>query len=87
MASQLGQTPAPPQVRVNAYCSLRYNSLCNTHWGLARAYSVIMDHAHTMRLNNHDPERDLLNWLSKPHTDPDLTKACKEVLEIIGAAP
>jgi hypothetical protein len=79
MPTQLGS--------INDFCSRRYNALHEGHSGLARAYSVIMDHVHTMRLNNHDPERDLLNWLSKPHTDPDLTKACKEVLQHIGAAP
>jgi len=33
-----------------------------------------------------DTERDVLDFLSKPHSNPDLVRACKEVLEYIGTA-
>jgi hypothetical protein len=48
---------------------------------------VRVNQANDLRLSSADPERDLLDWLSKPHSNPDLVKANKEVLEQIGDAP
>jgi len=39
------------------------------------------------QLSRPDPERDLLDFLSKPYSHPDLTKARKEVLKQIGTEP
>ncbi len=48
---------------------------------------VRVNTANDLQLAARDPGRDLLDFLSKPHSDPDLVKTCKEVLECIGAAP
>jgi len=40
-----------------------------------------------LRLNSLDAERDLLDRMSKPHSDPQRVRACKEVLAQIGTEP
>jgi hypothetical protein len=71
--------------RIVAFAAGRYNSLRDTpHHNLAKAYSAILALARELPISSADPERDLLDWLSKAHSDPDLVKACKEVLENIG---
>jgi hypothetical protein len=74
--------------RIVAFCAGRYNALQGTpRHNLALAYSAILAQARDLALSSADPERDLLDYLSKPHADADLTKACKEVLEHIGTPP
>jgi len=48
---------------------------------------VRVNRAIDLKLSSADPERDLLDYLSRPHADHDLVRACKEVLEHLGAEP
>jgi hypothetical protein len=68
------------------FCAGRYNANRHSRPGLAKAFLAILNRASDLRLFRVDPERDLLEWLSKPHTDPDLAKAGKEVHEHVGSA-
>lgn len=70
--------------QIIAFCSSRYNENSDTHPGWAKAYLAIMNRIKDLQWSNPDHERDLLDFLSKPHADPDLAKACTEVLEHIG---
>jgi hypothetical protein len=50
--------------------------------------STMRGSAGTARLIGYllQPESDVLDFLGKPHSDPDMVKACREVLEYIGNA-
>jgi hypothetical protein len=48
---------------------------------------AILEQVLNLPLTSAAPERDLLDWLSKPHADSDLLRACKAVLEHAGAPP
>jgi hypothetical protein len=78
MADQLQQ--------IVAFCSRRYNENRATRPDLAKAHLVIINRANDVILSTYD-FGDLLDFLSKAHSDPDLVKACKEVLEHGGAEP
>jgi hypothetical protein len=74
--------------RVIAYCAGRYNALQGTpRHNLALAYSAILALARDLPTASADPERDMLDYLSAPHSNADLARACKEVLERVGDAP
>ncbi len=76
----------PDQIQqIIAFCSKRYNASRNSRPGLAKAHLAIINKANDVKLNTYNVA-DLLDWLSKPHADPDLVKACKEVLEHLGSA-
>ncbi len=70
--------------QITAFCAKRYNENRATRPALAKAHMAIINTAHDLRLSALDPERDMLDFLSKPHSDLELVKACKEVLEHIG---
>jgi hypothetical protein len=73
--------------RVVAFSAGRYNALRDTpRHSLALAYSAILALARDLPTSSADPERDMLDYLSKPHTNPDLARACKEVLGQLGSA-
>lgn len=78
MADQLKQ--------VIAFCSRRFNENRDTRPGLAKAHLAIINCANDVMLTTYN-FGDLLDFLSKPQTDPDLARACKEVLEHVGTAP
>jgi hypothetical protein len=80
--------------RIVAFRAIRHNALRGTHltvvqvWcrctprhNLARAYLTIVNQMREFELSSADTERDRLDWLSNPHSYPDLAQACKEVLE------
>ena len=48
---------------------------------------AILDRVRNLPLESADPERDLLDWLGKPHSEPDVAKACQLVLEQLGGVP
>jgi hypothetical protein len=73
--------------QVTSFCAVRYNASRATRPKLARAFLGILNRVHDLLLSSADPERDLLDFLSKPHRDPDLVRACKEVFEHLGSAP
>ncbi len=70
---------------VIAFCSRRYNENRDTRHSVAKAHLETMNRIKDLQLSSADPKRDLLDLLRKPHSVPDLVKACKEVLEQIGA--
>jgi hypothetical protein len=72
--------------QIVAFCSKRYNENRDARPVLAKAYLAIINRANDVMLSTGIPG-DLLDFLSKPHTDPDLVRASKEVLEHIGTAP
>ena len=76
---------ADPLKQILAFCSKRYNENRDTRPGLAKAHLAIINRANDVTLST-GQAGDLLDFLSKPQKDPDLVKACKEVLEHIGAA-
>jgi hypothetical protein len=77
----------PTQIRqITTFSAQRYSENRDTRPKVARAYMVIINQAHAMMLTTADVA-DLLDFLSKPHIDPDLAKTCKEVLEHIGTTP
>jgi hypothetical protein len=60
----------------------RYNALRRTPGrNFANAYAEILVKARYATLDRAGPKRAVLDWLSKSHSDLDLAKACKEVLE------
>jgi hypothetical protein len=69
------------------FCVGRYNANRHVRSGLAKAFMAILSQASDLRLYRADPERELLDWMSKPKTDLDLARACKEVCEHIGTVP
>jgi hypothetical protein len=74
--------------RIVAFSAGRYNALRDTpRHSLALAYSAILALARYLPLSSADPEREMLDYLSKPHTNADLARACKEVLGNIGTTP
>ena len=75
MADQLQQ--------IIAFCSRRYNENHDTRPGLAQAHLAIITRANDVMLST-GIAGDLLVFLSKPHTGPDLASACKEALEQLG---
>ncbi len=77
MADQLKQ--------VIAFCSKRYNGNRDTRPGLAKAHLAIINRANDVMLSTYNVGA-LLDFLSKPQPDPDLARACKEVLEHVGSA-
>jgi hypothetical protein len=72
--------------QIIAFCSKRYNENRDTPPGLAKAHLAIINRANDVMLTTYN-FGDLLDFLSKPHSDPDLAQATKEVLEHIGTAP
>jgi hypothetical protein len=73
--------------QIMAFFAVRYYQDLAARPILAQAYLAIINQARALQLSSPDPERDLLAFLSKPPTDPDLARARKEVLEHIGSAP
>jgi hypothetical protein len=70
-----------------AFCAGRYSVLRDgSAHALALGYLAILNRAREFRHSSADPERDLLDWLSKPHSEANLDKACKEVRERCEAA-
>ena len=53
---------------------------------LAKAHLAIINQAKDVMLSTAEPG-DLLDFLRKPQTAPDLARACKEVLGHLGATP
>jgi hypothetical protein len=72
--------------QIVAFSSRRYNENRATRPGLARAHLAIINRAKDVQLSTGNVG-DLLDFLSKPQTDPDQARACKELLKHIGAAP
>ena len=64
----------------------RFSENRETNPALAAAHLTILRQVVELRLASSNLERDLLDFLSKPHLDPALVKACKEVLEHISTA-
>jgi len=71
--------------QIVAFSSKRYNDNRNCRPGLAKAHLAIINRANDVRLST-GKIGDLLDFLSDPQTDPDLVKACMEVLEHLDAA-
>ncbi len=81
------QGAMPNQVQqIIAFCSKRYNPNRETRPGLAKAHQAIINCAKEAQFGASDLG-DLLDFLSKPQTDADMARACKEVLEHVGGAP
>lgn len=77
----------PDQIRqIIAFCSKRYNENRDARPGLAKAHLAIINRAHDVMLST-GIAGDLLDFLSKSQSNPDLAKAAKEVLEHISAEP
>ena len=72
----------PSQLKqIIIFCARRYNENRDTRNSLGKAHLEIMNRVKKFQLASADPDRDALDFLSKLHSDPDLVKACKEVLE------
>ena len=82
--------PNPPKsnnlAQIIAYTAARYNLTNGTQPALALAFAAIMIQTREFRLSSEHTAEDALDRLNKPRTDPDLTKAAKEVLEHLGGA-
>lgn len=61
-----------------AFCAGRYDETQRTAW------LAIINQARELKLRALNPERDLLDWLSKPHASTDLARACELMLERLG---
>jgi len=72
--------------RVGTFAAGRYNALnAGATHGQALGFAAILERVRNLRHESADPERDLLDWLSRPHADPDVLRACKLTLEQLGA--
>ena len=81
-------TPTPDLYqRVGTFAAGRYNALRSgaTH-AHALGYMAILEQVRNLPTESPDPERVLLDFMSKPHADPDTAKACKTTLENIGSS-
>jgi len=72
--------------RIIRFTAYRYNRTNNPDHPLALGYAAIMIQVRELRLSSADPERALLDWLSKPHAEPGLLRACKTVFEMLSSA-
>jgi hypothetical protein len=72
--------------QIIAFGPKRYNENRDIFPNLAKAYLAIMNHAIDVHFRTRSISA-MLAFLSKPHIDPDMAKACQEVLEHIGVAP
>ena len=70
--------------RITEFCAGRYNALSRNQPEQAKAYQAIINQITELRLSSEHPADDLLDWMSQPHTDADLTRACKLVFEMLG---
>jgi len=77
----LDRTKTNKLAQIIAYTASRYNLANGIQRTLALGIAAIMIQTREFQLSSADPDRDLLDWLSKPHSDANLVKACKEVLE------
>jgi len=74
--------------RLTAFCAGQYNAL-HSHAPAkpkAKSYLIIMNQITGLRLSSERPAEDLLDWMSKPHADADLVRACQTVFEMLGSA-
>ena len=68
-------------------CARRHNALRDTpRRNLDKSYMAILNQVREFQLSSPDPERDLLDFLSKPQSNSDQTKATKEAHEYVGEA-
>jgi hypothetical protein len=67
--------------RVTRFCAGRYNQLNGPDHALALGYAAILAKLRELPTSSADPERDLLDWLSGPHAETNVDRACKQVLE------
>lgn len=74
-------TPTDYIARVTAFAAGRYNALNAPDHHLALGYAAILIQCRELRQASADPERDLLDWLSRTHPESNVTRACKQVLE------
>ena len=70
--------------RVRAFCAGRYNEQSRAQPAQAKAYLKIMNQCTDLLLASERPGAELLDWLSQPHADADLRRACALVFEMLG---
>jgi hypothetical protein len=66
--------------------SSRYTQYRDLQPALAQAYQAITNYARDEQKQQRNP-RALLKFLTRPHSDPNLTIACKDVFRLLGTAP
>jgi hypothetical protein len=71
--------------RVGTFAAGRANALRDggTH-SQALGFMAILEQVRNLPLASAAPERDLLDRLSRPHAEPEVTKACALMLEQLG---